>query len=123
MLAGITGAMLACYPMMELSKCGFSYLYLIFQVLFGVSLTAFLGPRSAFMSEAFPRQIRVTAVSLVVGLSQAIFGGNMPFIATYILSTTGDISYVAIVLISVCLLAILGVCRLGALGSKPLAKT
>ncbi|MDR1366115.1 MAG: MFS transporter [Holosporales bacterium] len=123
MLAGIIGVMLVCYPMMELSKGGFGYLYLAFQAMFGISLAAFYGPRSAFMSEAFPRQIRVTAVSLVVGLSQAIFGGNTPFIATYILSTTGNISYVAIMLISACLLAILGVCKLGALGAKPLAKT
>jgi MHS family proline/betaine transporter-like MFS transporter len=122
-LAGIIGVMLVCYPMMELSKCGFSYLYLIFQALFGISLAAFYGPRSAFMSEAFPRQIRVTAVSLAVGLSQAIFGGNTPFIATYILSITGNISYIAVMLISICLLAILGVYKLGASGSKSLAKT
>ncbi|MDR1475109.1 MAG: MFS transporter [Holosporales bacterium] len=121
MISGIIGVMATCYPMIALSKSGVGFWYLMFQIMFGLSLSAFYGPRSAFMSEAFPRQIRVTAVSLVVGLCQATFGGLTPFIATYILSKTGNVSYVALLLLAVCFLAIVGTCKLSSSKMKATA--
>ncbi len=111
MYMSIIFIMILCYPMMHLSTAELGWAYATVQVLFGISLAMFYGARSAFFSETFPPQIRMTAVSLVVGCCQAVFGGTTPLIATYITSATGDIKNVAFLLIIICPIALLSTCQ------------
>jgi len=53
-------------------------------------LTFSTGVACAVLSEAFPTRVRYSALSISYGLAVAIFGGFAPFIATALISATGD---------------------------------
>ncbi len=44
---------------------------------------------SAYMVESFPREVRVSAVSLSHNVSVSLFGGTLPLVASFLLSRTG----------------------------------
>ena len=58
------------------------------QVLF---VTMVYGPIAAFLVEAFPAKIRYTSLSLPYHIGNGWFGGFTPFIATWVVSRTGNI--------------------------------
>ena len=49
------------------------------------------GPIAAFLVESFPAKIRYTSVSLPYHVGNGYFGGWLPFIATAVVSSTGNI--------------------------------
>lgn len=62
--------------------------FLVFiQVLF---VTMVYGPIAAFLVEMFPVQIRYTSMSLPYHIGNGIFGGLLPAIATYLVSTAKE---------------------------------
>lgn len=46
----------------------------------------------AVMSDLIPTSIRATGISMGYNIPVAIFGGSAPFIATYLVNATGDIT-------------------------------
>jgi MFS family permease len=54
-------------------------------------VTMVYGPIAAFLVELFPTRIRYTSMSLPYHFGNGWFGGLTPFIATYIVSITGNI--------------------------------
>lgn len=54
-------------------------------------VTMVYGPIAAFLVEAFPTRIRYTSMSLPYHFGNGWFGGLTPFIATYIVTVTGNI--------------------------------
>ena len=48
------------------------------------------GPVAALLSEMFPAQIRYSSMSIPYHFGTGYFGGFLPFIASYIVATTGD---------------------------------
>lgn len=56
----------------------------------GILIGAVGGPMPAFLAERFPTEHRATGVSLVYGLTVAIFGGFAPYIITWLYGVTGD---------------------------------
>ena len=61
---------------------------ILIQVLY---VTMVYGPIAAFLVELFPTRIRYTSMSLPYHFGNGWFGGLTPFIATYIVSITGNI--------------------------------
>jgi MFS family permease len=63
-------------------------LLVLVQVLY---VTMVYGPIAAFLVELFPTRIRYTSMSLPYHFGNGWFGGLTPFIATYIVTVTGNI--------------------------------
>lgn len=62
---------------------------LIFIQVFFVTMV--YGPIAAFLVELFPTQIRYTSMSLPYHIGNGVFGGLVPFIATVLVASTGNI--------------------------------
>jgi MFS family permease len=58
------------------------------QVIF---VTMVYGPIAAYLVELFPTRIRYTSMSLPYHVGNGVFGGLVPFIATYVVAVTGNI--------------------------------
>ncbi|MBC7921365.1 MAG: MFS transporter [Ferruginibacter sp.] len=58
------------------------------QVLF---VTMVYGPIAAFLVELFPTRIRYTSMSLPYHVGNGVFGGLVPFVATWLAARTGNI--------------------------------
>jgi MFS family permease len=57
------------------------------QVIF---VTMVYGPIAAFLVELFPTRIRYTSMSLPYHIGNGVFGGLVPFIGTWLVTSTGD---------------------------------
>jgi MHS family proline/betaine transporter-like MFS transporter len=62
----------------------------ITQLLVGLMIALYAGPAPAAIAEIFGTSARATYVSTANGICVAIFGGFAPFIATWLISTTGS---------------------------------
>jgi len=62
-------------------------LLVLLQVIF---VTLVYGPMAAFLVELFPTHIRYTSMSLPYHLGNGVFGGLVPFVATWIAGTGGS---------------------------------
>lgn len=49
------------------------------------------GTLATFLSEIFPTRVRYTGFALSFNIANALFGGTAPFIATWLISTTGSL--------------------------------
>lgn len=49
------------------------------------------GPVAAYLAELFPAQIRYTAISFPYHIGAGVFGGLLPFVATYLAQASGNI--------------------------------
>ena len=73
-----------------MTKGGGLALVLPIQILFGILLALYSGAGPAAIAEIFPTHLRSTWMSSGYALSVAIFGGFAPFIATWLIETTGS---------------------------------
>ena len=79
------------YPLFSFMLSGISLLGVIaVQVLFGLIIAMFSGPGAAAIAEIFPTHSRSTWMSTGYSLSVSVFGGFAPFIATWLISSTGS---------------------------------
>ena len=60
------------------------------QILFGILLTMNDGTLPCFLSEIFPTNVRYSGFAFTFNSANAIFGGTAPFIATWLISMTGN---------------------------------
>ena len=60
------------------------------QVLFGFLIALYSGPGPAAIAEIFETENRATGMSVGYSLAVAVFGGFAPFIATWLIDTTGS---------------------------------
>jgi MFS family permease len=74
-------------PLLTDSARNWLIVYVFVQVLFS---TMIYGPIAAFLVELFPTHIRYTSLSLPYHIGNGIFGGLTPFIATALISATGN---------------------------------
>jgi MFS family permease len=95
MMAGNLIAALSYYPIYKAMHAASQPLdsvkmtALVFiQVIF---VTMVYGPIAAFLVEAFPAKIRYTSLSLPYHIGNGWFGGFTPFIATWVVTRTGNI--------------------------------
>lgn len=61
---------------------------ILVQVLY---VTMVYGPIAAFLVEMFPTRIRYTSMSLPYHIGNGVFGGLVPFTATYMVAETGNV--------------------------------
>lgn len=91
LLACCLGFTLLSYPLFRLIATGTGlFTVLGVQVVFNLFIGAFSGAGPAALAELFPTHARTTLMSLGYSLSTAIFGGFAPFVATWLISSTGS---------------------------------
>jgi MFS transporter, MHS family, proline/betaine transporter len=79
------------YPLFSFMLSGVSLLSVIgVQFVFGLMIAMFSGPGPAAIAEIFPTHSRSTWMSTGYSLATCIFGGFAPFIATWLISSTGS---------------------------------
>jgi MHS family proline/betaine transporter-like MFS transporter len=106
MAFGIVGVAITIYLMFLLRVTTFNH-WLILQLLYGGFIGVYYSSRATFFADVFPKKVRCTAVSMSLGLAQAIFGGMTPLI----MSKTSKIAP----LLSATVVAIVAGCALCAL--------
>ena len=91
LLAHAAGCAILGYPLFLMMEATRSFGVILAAQLVGIALEAlFSGPAPAAYAEIFPTRIRYTAISVPYNLAVAAFGGTAPFIATYLVATTGN---------------------------------
>ncbi|MFW7354606.1 MAG: MFS transporter [Brucella sp.] len=79
------------YPLFSYMLSGVSLpTVILIQLVFGFMIAMFSGPGPAAIAEIFPTHSRSTWMSTGYSLATSIFGGFAPFIATWLISTTGS---------------------------------
>jgi MFS transporter, MHS family, proline/betaine transporter len=90
LLIGMGSLAVLAYPLLVLMHHPDATLILAGQIGFAAILALFMATLPAAMTEMFPRNIRVTAVSLGYNLTYAIFGGTAPIVAVWLIERTHD---------------------------------
>jgi MHS family proline/betaine transporter-like MFS transporter len=107
MIISIMLSSVIAYPMF-FSLTEFSMLFNFFiQGLFAISLAIFYGGEAAFLSEIFQTGTRYRGVSISLSLTNILFGGSTPFIASWIVYQFSDVKWVCFIIILAALLAII----------------
>ncbi|MDT4865655.1 Proline/betaine transporter [compost metagenome] len=68
---------------------GFMVILLI-QIAFGLMLAMNDGTLPCYLAEIFPTRVRYSGFAFSFNTAQALFGGTAPFVATWLISQTGD---------------------------------
>jgi MHS family proline/betaine transporter-like MFS transporter len=63
---------------------------LVAQMFLAIAVGGYFGPLPALMVEAYPTNIRFSAVAITTNISGPLFGGTAPMIVTYLIDVTGS---------------------------------
>lgn len=88
-LAAISFIILTVPAFMILDTGNFLMILLI-QILLGAMLTLNDGTLPSFLAEIFPTKVRYSGFAVSFNLSNALFGGTAPFVATWLIGATGN---------------------------------
>jgi MHS family proline/betaine transporter-like MFS transporter len=91
MLVSAIGYVVLGYPLFLVAVTLHNAMGLVIaQSVAALLLAMYAGPLCAILSELFPTRVRFTALSIGYSLAVTIFGGFAPFIATFLIRTTGS---------------------------------
>jgi MFS transporter, MHS family, proline/betaine transporter len=102
----------AVFPAFIMAGTGVLWMSVVGQMLLGVGAVLTGIVTAVLMSELFPTRVRYTASALSYNLAYTLFGGSAPFIATLLISTTGNRLAPAMYLVTVCIIALAAASRL-----------
>jgi MFS transporter, MHS family, proline/betaine transporter len=77
------------YPAFVLLGTGSFVVIVLVQILLGALLTLNDGTLPSFLAEMFPTKVRYSGFAVSFNLSNAIFGGTAPLVATWLITTSG----------------------------------
>ncbi|WP_372698401.1 MFS transporter [Arthrobacter sp. JSM 101049] len=77
-------------PAFMLLDTGNFLVIVLVQILLGAMLTLNDGTLPSFLAEMFPTRVRYTGFAVSFNLSNALFGGTAPFVATFLIATSGS---------------------------------
>lgn len=109
LISGIVGSCITIAVMLTSSCTSFSF-WLVMNGICGTCLGLYYSNRSSFFSEAFPREIRCTGVSVSLSVGQSIFGGLSPAVTLRLLHISNTYAIIPIVCVS--LIALYSLSRL-----------
>jgi MHS family proline/betaine transporter-like MFS transporter len=81
---------LLTYPLFTLMNTGNLVAAILAHLALAVIEAIFISTSIAVMTELFPTRVRYGGYSIGYNFSVAIFGGSAPFLATWLISTTGN---------------------------------
>lgn len=76
-------------PLFMLLDTGNFVVIVLVQILLGAMLTLNDGTLPSYLAEMFPTRVRYTGFAVSFNLSNALFGGTAPFVATFLIGFTG----------------------------------
>jgi MHS family proline/betaine transporter-like MFS transporter len=82
--------LLLTLPSFELLSLGGVVFAVLAQIVLGAILAGNDGVLATFLTEMFPTTVRYSSFALSFNLGNAIFGGTAPFVATFLISLTGN---------------------------------
>jgi MFS transporter, MHS family, proline/betaine transporter len=91
MIASGLGFVVLSFPAFYLMSVGTLVTVILVQVGLGILLALILSTHAVAMSEIFPTRVRQAGLSLGYQVTAAIFAGTVPYLATYLISATGNI--------------------------------
>jgi MHS family proline/betaine transporter-like MFS transporter len=100
MLAGISAMVVCAVPLFLLLLSGDMILIVLAQVILAMLSATISAPVPASLAELFPARARLSGMSISYNLSQAVFGGSAPLIATWGAQATGIQVFPAFLLIA-----------------------
>ncbi|MFC0581881.1 MFS transporter [Micrococcoides hystricis] len=77
-------------PAFMILDTGNFLMILLIQILLGGMLTLNDGTLPSFLAEIFPTKVRYSGFAVSFNLSNALFGGTAPFVATWLIQSTGN---------------------------------
>lgn len=89
-LAAALALCVLAWPLFALVHSGVDRLIFLGQLGFAVLVAAYAGLTPTILVEAFPRDVRCSAVSTSYNLVLGVFGGTAPIVATYLIERTRD---------------------------------
>lgn len=96
---GILGSLFSGVYMFCTSSSSY-YFWMVWQLSMGFFLGVYYSSRAAFFAEAFPKEVRCTAVSISLSFAQAIFGGLTPPVMSYLIEISSCLAIVPIIFVS-----------------------
>ncbi|MGG5823598.1 MFS transporter [Falsiroseomonas sp. HW251] len=111
------------WPLMSLMlahHAEFAMVVLI-QLLFGVAIALFSGPGPAAIAEIFPTRGRSTWMSTSYALAVALFGGFAPFVATWLIATSGSPMSPSLYVIAAAVVSFLTIAAMPETARRPLS--
>lgn len=78
-------------PAFMLLETGNFAMILLVQVLLGAMLTLNDGTLPSYLAEMFPTRVRYSGFAVSFNLSNALFGGTAPFVATLLIASSGSV--------------------------------
>lgn len=120
LITASVGFLVVSWPMMLVLEHGSIAAAYGFQILTAALLAAYAGPGPAALAELFPAEVRFSAMSLGWNISNTIFGGTAPFIATALIAGTGANASAGLIGVGAALISLLIVLTMAETSRKPL---
>lgn len=91
LIVGASGIFVLSYPLIAiLSAYPSVSTFLVVQVTMALLMAIYTGPAPAAIAELYPTNVRSTGLSIAYNFAVTLFGGFAPFIATWLIATTGN---------------------------------
>ena len=123
LLAACIGYAVLTYPLFLLLNTGSLVAAIFSQVMLGALLAVFISTSIAALTELFPTRVRYGGFSIGYNFSVAIFGGSSPYLAQYLVSTTGNPLSPAFIVIGAAVMTLLVVFTVRETAGTDLIKT
>lgn len=112
---------IASYPLFLLLKSGNEPVVIVVVLAFAAILSLISGPAPAALVELFPTRVRYSALSISYQVCIAIFGGFASFIATLLITLTGNLAAPAFFVIGTAIISFLATLTFRETANTPLA--
>ena len=99
LIIGILGAFASVAGMFFFQIKSYSYWFSM-QILMGFFMGVYFSSRAAFFSEAFPAEVRCTAVSVSLSLAQSVFGGLTPVVMVWLVGISPYLVIIPVMIVS-----------------------
>ncbi len=123
LIASCVGFALLSYPLFLLMNGGDLAGAVLAHVTLGILLAVFLSATIAALTELFPTRVRYGGFSIGYNISVAIFGGAAPFMATFLISATGNPLAPAFYLVAAGVVSLITILTMTETARTPLRKT
>ncbi|RZK94897.1 MAG: MFS transporter, partial [Rhodococcus sp. (in: high G+C Gram-positive bacteria)] len=111
-ILGAVSSTLIVYPAFMVFATGHVPAIVVAHSAMGICLAMFMSASGAAMVEIFPSRVRYAGFSIGFNISVAIFGGTAPYVATYLIATTGSPLSPSVILIVTGVMAIVAAATL-----------
>lgn len=83
------------------------------QLIFAIAAGGYFGPTPAMMVEAYPTEVRFSAIAITTNISGPLFGGTAPVLITYLIDKTGTMMVPAFYLTGAAVISLMAIKFIG----------